>query len=114
MNYCSNCGQQNSKTAKFCSKCGNPLIVNDSQPIGNNVSQQDNAVLSDRELLNKAIVAYEEEYATFKKKWTIIICVSIVGYLVGIVISYLLYTLHFRPQFERQLIERYKKEQQIS
>ncbi|MBO7298901.1 MAG: zinc-ribbon domain-containing protein, partial [Kiritimatiellae bacterium] len=76
MKYCSNCGLQNSATAKFCSKCGNPLIANDSQPIGKNAPKQDNAVLSDREFLNSAIAAYKEEYAAFRKKWTICIAVG--------------------------------------
>ena len=72
---------------------------------------QNDSVISDRKLLNQAIVTYSEEYTAFKKKWTIIcIAVGCVMYIIPGIILYNIYSLRIRPEFERKLIERYKKE----
>ena len=42
-------------------------------------------------------ITYEDDYSKFKKKWTIVICISILFYLFGSLVAYLVYTLHFKP-----------------
>lgn len=114
MKYCSNCGQQNAKSAKFCLRCGNPFEGHKPQQT-NSVNNSDNDIkISDRDLLTNALTTYEDDYSKFKKKWTIVICISILFYLFGSLVAYLVYTLHFKPKFEKQLVERYKKENHIS
>lgn len=110
MKYCSQCGQQNSTNAKFCYNCGNPLPDIDSQSVGKNDFSQHINVQSDRECLNNAIIMYNEEFATFKKKWTIAIILGCMMYGIPGIILYCIYSFHSRPQFEKQLVERYKKE----
>ncbi len=114
MKYCSNCGQQNAKSAKFCSRCGTSFDGYRPQQT-NSVNNSDNDIkISDRDLLTIALTTYEDDYSNFKKKWTIVICISILFYLFGSLVAYLVYTLHFKPKFEKQLVERYKKENHIS
>lgn len=114
MKFCGNCGQQNAKSAKFCLRCGNSFNGDKPQQT-NSVNNFDNDIkISDRDLLSIAITTYEDDYSMFKKKWTIIICISILFYLLGSLVAYLVYTLHFKPKFEKQLVERYKIENHIS
>lgn len=118
MKFCGICREKNPRVAKFCWNCGNPFVAENVQSTNQRIVRGGNfaleqSVMYNRKLLNKALVAYESEYLAFKKKWNIIIYLSLVPYLVPAMIPYFLYKLYIKPEYEHELVKRYKKEHNL-
>lgn len=127
-NSCS-CGATNiPSTAKFCPVCGATLNpVNTPQNVAEKTSKQ-LSYKSDKELLSFALDEYADEYLSFKKKWIIgLSVVNILAFLVYILIAplvaigifvgnpmvFLAYKIHFLPQYEQELLQRYKRNHKL-
>jgi uncharacterized membrane protein YvbJ len=115
MKYCSKCGKQYSDSVKFCATCGTPVSKDEkSGKITINQGGSPKQPTSEGDAQSLALATYAEEYAAFKKKWFIGIIVACVLYFAPGIIFYLAYLWYFRPKFEQELVERYKKENHIS
>ena len=124
--FCSNCATQLSQanscscgatnilsTAKFCPVCGATLnAVNTPK----NVAQATSKQLShktDKELLPLALEEYAEEYQSFKKKWMIGMIIGCVLYVIPGILAFFAYKNYFLPQYEQELLQRYKRNHKL-
>lgn len=120
--FCSNCATQLSQanscscgatnipsTAKFCPVCGATLnAVNLPQNVAAETSKQ-LSPKSDKELLPLALEEYAEEYQLFKKKWMIGMIIGCILYAIPGILAFFAYKNHFLPQYEYELLQRYKR-----
>ena len=119
--FCSNCATQLSQanscscgatnipsTAKFCPVCGATLnAVNTPKNVAEATSKQ-LSHKTDKELLPLALEEYAEEYQSFKKKWMIGMIIGCVYVIPGI-LAFFSYKNYFLPQYEQELLQRYKR-----
>ena len=119
--FCSNCATQLCQVcpscnatnipieAKFCPVCGVTLnAVNTPKNVAEATSKQ-LSHKTDKELLPLALEEYAEEYQSFKKKWMIGMIIGCVLYVIPGILAFFAYKNYFLPQYEQELLQRYKR-----
>ena len=123
--FCSNCATQLCQVcpscnatnipieAKFCPVCGATLnAVNTPKNVAEATSKQ-LSHKTDKELLPLALEEYAEEYQSFKKKWMIGIIIGCVLYVIPGILAFFAYKNYFLPQYEQELLQRYKRNHKL-
>ena len=120
--FCSNCATQLCQVcpscnainipieAKFCPVCGNKLnLIAKEEELVNECER-----LSEEEkLLTLALEEYAYEYKRFKTIWKVGIILSIPFFFIFSILIWFAYTNYFRPQYELQLLKKYKEKYKL-
>ena len=120
--FCSNCATQLCQVcpscnavnipieAKFCPVCGNKLnLIAKEEELVNECER-----LSEEEkLLTLALEEYAYEYKRFKTIWKVGIILSIPFFFIFSILIWFAYTNYFRPQYELELLKKYKEKYKL-